>query len=33
MQDVENRSVRLPLGWIGLHTGKAGVEKALVTLW
>ena len=27
MQDVENRSVRLPLGWIGLHTGKAGVEK------
>ena len=23
-QDVENRSVRLPAGWIALHTGKAG---------
>ena len=22
-QDVENRSVHLPLGWIALHTGKA----------
>ena len=22
-QDVENRSVHLPLGWVALHTGKA----------
>lgn len=28
-KDVENRSVRLPLGWIGLHTGKGKCDALL----
>eukprot|EP00435_Cladocopium_sp_Y103_P007315 s2262_g2.t1 len=28
-KDVENRSVRLPLGWIGLHTGKGKCDTLL----
>ena len=26
LEDVENRSVRLPVGWVALHTGKAWAE-------
>merc|ERR1719188_1059108 len=28
-KDIENRSIRLPIGWVALHTGKGQVDPSM----